>query len=69
MYLVTDDIAVHGLGEKGTHPLPWNERDHGYIDSHGNVYDEYTMKDVKDFYMIYDVRFLSDLGEDNPDAL
>ena len=53
MYEITDEIAVHGLGEKGTHPLPWNERDKGEING----------------WRIYDVRFLSDLGEDNPDAL
>ena len=53
MYWITNKIAVHGLGEKGTHPLPWIERDEGIVEG----------------VDIYDVRFMSDLGEDNPDAL
>ena len=53
MYQITKELATHGIGEKGTHPLPWDERDIGFIDG----------------WQIYDVRFLSDLGEDNPLAL
>ena len=52
MYIITDEIATHGIGET-VHPLPWTDRKIG------------TLNDWK----IYDVRFLSDLGEENPDAI
>jgi len=54
VYEITEYLATHALGEKGTHPLSWLECETGWY---------------YDGWYIYDVRYLSDLGEDNNLAL
>ena len=54
MYKINAFLATHALGEKGTHPLPYLECETGQF---------------YNGWYIYDVRYLSDLGEDNNLAL